>query len=773
MNTDFALPYVEIRSAEEYFINENDYVTFFADIIAEKDVFVMVFTGGAETICYNCRGKNYLGEYFEKYVKLEKGKPKRFWFTAKKAGECVISLTDEDGNKLAEKIVTIKPSGKAVYDPFADSKNLNRLLWLNSDKGIDHSVTKPFDKIFVCGDEISVTGRKIVLKNGFPSIIRSYFTESVKISDNFTDILAGPVEFKVGEEIFVFKNEEETVFDDCVIKKCEGISDNFRILTVTKVEFDGFIEIKNTLKCLKTSEIRDISLEIPFNEEKTRFFTGLGKKGGCFDGKLDWKWVENKNQDGFWCGNTDGGLKVKLKGGNYRKPFVNIYYSRRKLNKPESWDNCGKGGIRFKNGSFIAYSGKRIAQKGEKLEFDVELLVTPLKEINLKNQLKTRIFHKMFDSDKWLSAAEKGGANVINVHHGNDLNPYINYPFAELDELKIFVENAHEKGIGVKPYYTMRELSVYSPEFEAFRDMDGELIAKNEHNAETNFWQKEAAEWIEKNIGDDVTCAWRQPLKGEKYKDEYDASVLTEGQSRLCNFYVEGLDYLVKNADIDGIYIDDTAYDRTTMKRVRKILDKKESSLIDFHQWNHVLAAEGNTATMYMELYPYVDRCWIGEGFDYDESPDYWLTEVSGIPYGVMSEMMDAGNKYRGLLFGITSRLGWETNPESPSEIWKAFDKFGLCDAEFIGWWDKKNPISTGLDDALASGYFVGDEIYIAVANFSKEERTVDLRVMGYKNASFFAPEINDFQSEETFGRKIVLSGGKGKFLRLIKNSGR
>ena len=51
MNTDFALPYVEIRSAEEYFINENDYVTFFADIIAEKDVSVMVFTGGAETIC--------------------------------------------------------------------------------------------------------------------------------------------------------------------------------------------------------------------------------------------------------------------------------------------------------------------------------------------------------------------------------------------------------------------------------------------------------------------------------------------------------------------------------------------------------------------------------------------------------------------------------------------------------------------------------------------------------------------------------------------------
>lgn len=773
MNTDFALPYAEIRSDEEYFINENDYVTFFADIIAEKDVSVMVFTRGAEAICYNCRGKNYLGEDFEKYVKLEKGKPKRFWFTAKKAGGCVISLIDENGEKLAEKTVTIRSSGKAVSDPFADPKNLNRLIWLNSDKGTDHKVTKPFDKISVCGDEISVTGRKIVLKNGFPARIGSCFTESVKIFDNFTDILARPMEFKVGEEKFEFGKEEETVFEDCVIKKIEGKSGNFRILTATKVEFDGFIEIKNTLECLKDIEIPDISLTMPFNAGKTKYFTGLGKKGGYFDGKLEWKWDENKNQDGFWCGNTDGGLKVKLKGENYRKPFVNIYYNRRKLNKPESWDNGGKGGIRFENGAFIAYSGKRSVKNGEKLEFDVEFLVTPLKEINLEKQFGTRIFHKMYDSDKWLSAAEGGGANVINVHHGNDLNPYINYPFAELDELKKFTEKAHEKGIKVKPYYTIRELSVYSPEFEAFRDMDGEIIAENEHNAETNFWQKEAAEWVEKNIGQDVICAWRQPLKGVKYKDEYDASVLTEGQSRLCDFYVEGLDYLVKKADIDGIYIDDTAYDRNTMKRVRKVLDEKENALIDFHQWNHVLAAEGNTAAMYMELYPYVDRCWIGEGFDYEESPDYWLTEVSGIPYGVMSEMMDAGNKYRGLLFGMTSRLGWETNPESPSEIWKIFDKFDLQNAEIIGWWDRKNPVSTGLNDVLASVYIVGDETYIAVANFSKEDKTAEIRVKGYENAKLYAPKIKDFQGEEIFEGKIELGGGKGKFLRLIKNDGR
>ena len=134
---------------------------------------------------------------------------------------------------------------------------------------------------------------------------------------------------------------------------------------------------------------------------------------------------------------------------------------------------------------------------------------------------------------------------------------------------------------------------------------------------------------------------------------------------------------------------------------------------------------------------------------------------------------MDAGNKYRGMLFGMTSRLGWETNPESPSEIWKIFDKFDLQNAQMTGWWDKENPVSTGSHDVLATAYIVGDETYIAVANFSKERKTAEIRVKGYENARLYAPKIKDFQEEEIIGREIVLDGGKGKFLRLIKDDGR
>ena len=39
--------------------------------------------------------------------------------------------------------------------------------------------------------------------------------------------------------------------------------------------------------------------------------------------------------------------------------------------------------------------------------------------------------------------------------------------------------------------------------------------------------------------------------------------------------------------DIDGIYIEDTALDARSLRRTRRILDRKPGSLIDFHTWNH------------------------------------------------------------------------------------------------------------------------------------------------------------------------------------------
>ena len=55
-------------------------------------------------------------------------------------------------------------------------------------------------------------------------------------------------------------------------------------------------------------------------------------------------------------------------------------------------------------------------------------------------------------------------ANIINIHHGNGINPYINYPFVATDTLKKYISSAHQLGKKVKLYYTVRELSIRAPE---------------------------------------------------------------------------------------------------------------------------------------------------------------------------------------------------------------------------------------------------------------------------------------------------------------------
>ena len=74
-------------------------------------------------------------------------------------------------------------------------------------------------------------------------------------------------------------------------------------------------------------------------------------------------------------------------------------------------------------------------------------------------------------------------------------------------------------------------------------------------------------------------------------------------------------------------------------------------------------------------MLPFVDSLWFGESFRYNTPPDYWLTELSGLPYGLFSDMLGGDchsdthcqassgpNPHRGMIFGMTSRFdepGW------------------------------------------------------------------------------------------------------------------
>jgi len=433
---------------------------------------------------------------------------------------------------------------------------------------------------------------------------------------------------------------------------------------------------------------------------------------------------------------------------------------------PKSWDNEGRGGIRYENGSFIAYSGEREVKYGETLVFDFDLIISPMKPINLKSHFNTRIFHR--PPAKAIDLKDRKTANVVNVHHGNDLNPYINYPFFENDALKKFIDEAHELEMKVKVYYTIRELTVHMPEFRAFLDFDREILEEPKAPVDPAYlWQTETFKWVRENVGENLIPAWRQALKGEKYKDSFDSAVITDGQSRLCNFYIEGLNWLVEKLKIDGIYVDDVAFDRNTMKRVRKILDKREGALIDFHTMNHSFERCGrsNSYTQYTELLPYIDKMWVGEGFEHYTQPiDFWLVEISGIPFGLMSELMLKGNPHRGLLFGMTNRLLW-TDDSDPTNMWETFDKYSLDDCELIGPWDSRNNVKLSNPDCYATLYKRGDKKFIALGNWREDEQKTLVELIGDTDYKLSIPEIRDFQEKAEINGEITIPGGKGYFI--------
>jgi hypothetical protein len=487
---------------------------------------------------------------------------------------------------------------------------------------------------------------------------------------------------------------------------------------------------------------------------------GLGLKGGLAPDSFDWNWDVKHNQDGAWVGDVNAGLQFSLHDDHYSRPLNTNFYLSKPLVMPTSWANDGKGGCRFtrRDDRYLiqCFSGPRALQAGETQHYDLRLLLTPFHTINPDAQWKTRFYHAYKPLDEIAAA----GANTINVHHATAINPYINYPFLRPAEMKAYIDQAHARGMKVKIYYTVRELTNHAPELFPLLSLGDEVLARGPGGGPA---------WLQEHLNGDYIPGWYVP-------ELRDAAVVTTGISRWHNFYVEGLRWLVENVGIDGLYLDDVAFDRTTMKRVRKVLLRGHpGALIDLHSANQYNPRDGfaSSANLYLEHFPFIDRLWFGEYFDYNSPPAYWLTEMSGIPFGLMGEMLqDGGNPWRGMLFGITNRLPWSGDPRA---IWRFWDQSGIANTRMVGWWVPSNPVKTGRDDVLATVYQGKGRAIVALASWAKDPIDVKLevnwRALGLDPAKtkIRAEPIEKFQDAAAFapGQPIRVQPGRGWLLIL------
>ena len=736
-----------------------------------EDLQVEMELGGLPTCCFNTHGSDWLGRPFDKKVSVPVGQVQALWFGVdvpldQPSGQVkgrvkigprggpfqvvALSLTIED--------TVLKDRGDC------DLWRMSRLRWLNSTAGLDDTVTAPYTPLEVDDHSVRCLGRSLTASvTGLP--------ESITAGTN--ELLASPVEFTVQtrQGVVAWKSSPPEVTSKnaaAVTWTSTSAGSGLTLRCTAKMEFDGYTNYQLALHADQSADLNDCRLEIPLRRRFAKYMMGMGQKGGVRPESFRWTWDPARHQDSLWLGNVDGGLQCKLKGPNYRWPLVNIHYRHRPLLMPEAWDNAGQGGCTIvEDGDrvvFRAFGGPRTMQAGEELRFDFGLLITPVKPLDPKAHWTQRYYHSGVPKPQ--DVADQG-ARIINIHHGNDLNPFINYPFLTEDKLGPYIDKAHQLGLKVKLYYTIRELSNHVAELWALRSLDGEIFPRGPGGGYA---------WLHEHLAKDYSPAWHHPFPDGTWC----ASISQTGLSRWHNYYIEGLGYLARNLKIDGLYLDEIGYDREIMKRVRRVLDRERpDALLDLHSWNHLNAQAGyaNCLNLYLEHLPYLDSLWIGEGRNYDEPPDHWMVEVAGIPFGLMGEMLqDGGNPWRGMLYGMTNRLPWSGNPKP---IWKLWDDFGITDSDMLGYWEPACPVSTGREDILATVYRKQDAALVCIASWAKESADCTLKIdwealgLDPAKAKLYAPEIQNLQAEDQFApdEPLPVAPGAGWMLILDETS--
>lgn len=707
--------------------------------------------------CFNTEGRDAAGRPFRKEWSVAPGRVGALWCgvqvplnAAPGAYTGKLTLTPRGGAPLPVDL-RLQVGRDFLRNGGVDQpERLARIQWLNSAIGTEETVTAPYTPLRVDGATVDCLGRQVRFgPQGLPVSIRA----------NGTELLAGPVAFQVhgpsGAAAFrgavrpVSASAAKAVFD------ADSSNGAFRLAIRSTMEFDGGIGVQVELTPTRDAELSDLTLDIPLRPEAVPYTSGMGMNGGKRPARWEWHW---KDQPQRWA-DQGSNLEHFLWLGGLRQGL----YCR--LKSPlNHWRNGAQGGVRFEESGgrvlYRAFTGPLSAKAGQVLALSFRLMPTPVKPLD-PGHWKYRYAHTY----RPLEEIQATGATVVNIHHDTLPNLWINYPFLNLDLLVPYVREAHARGLKAKVYYTIRELTSRLPELWAFRSLGDEIYrtgGTQAHGATTLDW------WLQEHIVSDYSPAWitRTPI------GEVDAALRTRPVSRLNNFYLEGLKWLLDNVQIDGLYLDEVAYPREIMQRVRRVLDSRPGSMIDLHG-NRQWWSCNSPAAYYLEHLPYVDRVWFGEAFNPDSPPDFWLVEMSGLPFGLSGDMLQNPNPWRGMVFGMTTRAFY--SGASPTPIWKLWSDFGIEQAEMLGWWDAACPVKTGRDDVVATVYRRPGKALVSIASWAPETTAVKLAIdwkalgLDPARARLRAPAIEGFQPAQSFTMDAVEVAPKKGWLIVIE----
>ena len=771
--------------------------------------------------CLNTEGTDRLGRPLAKRLSVAAGSVQALYVVLpvprEAAGSTVMAAitvaAEGTGPKTVDVTLDVLPLEAADTDiltgGFGDPRYLRRLAWLDSTLAQDHGLVAPFTAITLDAGSrtLGILGRTLRLApSGLPEQLVSTFTPAMTGTDGpAVELLTAAMRLDVSaaqHHGWQFTEPEFTVHGPGKVSWTGRWRSNESGLALElrgELEADGACSFALRLRNgdSKAVMLDDVGLAAGFAEAAVPLAMGLGVPGGRRPDSLDWRWdVAGRNQDALWLGGVNAGVQLSWRDGGYERPLNTNFYREKPLREPASWANRVEGEIRggvkltTMSGTvsgpgtvsepdtvqLTAFSGARTLAPGGSLDFDFRLLLTPFKPIDPGTHFSRRYFHAPADPQ----AIAESGATVVNIHHATAPAPYINDPLLSAGTLADYVREAHARGLRAKIYNTVRELTFHSPELLPLLSLGHEVFSDG---------PGEGHPWLQEHAGSGYVSAWFAP-------DVDDIAVVTTGESRWENFYVRSLAELAKTTGVDGIYLDDIAYDRHTMLRVRKVLERHcpdpgsgpgSGPEIDLHSANQFTAKDGfaSSANLYMEQLPYVDRLWFGEYFDYDNTPpEYWLVELSGIPFGLLGEMLEGGgNPWRGMVFGMTGRAPAVDN----RPLWKFWQDHDLEHARMTGFWDPGAPVRSSHPGILATSWSGDDCLVVALASWAEETVDVTLEFGGTEFGRLrdggpggsgggspsadvlHAPAIDGFQAAADYapGQSIRIASGRGLLLTI------
>lgn len=734
---------------------------------------------GAVT-CFNTEGTSYEGEKFKKHMSVKKGllQPLFFGFNFSRSGIGLHTTQIRIGKD--DIIIEIDLSDRLVFNEGTDNKTtLSRLKWLNSNLARNIALVDDLDALNIVGKEVKFSGKIVKLGNdGLIDNVESFFNESNSLESEIqTNLFYRPMEIIIEGKKIKYNKIRLGGRQNKGILMADGKGDGAKIEIIAELLYEGAMSYRVKISAEKDLVTSNISLNMYYLCPD--FMIGFGKRAGAIE-NIDKKWDRQYNQNSFFLGKVNCGARVKFEGANESKTVVG-FYKQCPIDPGESWDNGGLGGVKVEKtdqGAILsAYTGRIIMPAKSSIEFFFTLHFTPFKAINLKKSLALRIGRDQLATtyEKMIERAKNDRVTYLNITYGGEVNPYLNYPFPYIKAISALSRTAHKNGLGISVSYNLRDISIQNREIYAYKALGEELILRLNDSTY-------ADPRLSQQLGQDVLLAKVVRYTSGKRKGLNDYAVVTTPRSRMDNYYVEGLNYLVHNANVDAVSIRDANVSRTTIERIKKVILQKKAfpGIIEMQVSDQLNENSGyaNSLNYYTDVLPFLDKIWLDRSFEgMPENPDTILAECSGLLYGTAVVGRENDSISKCLLFAMLPKYGLKYDvSEALGDVYRHLDDFHIDQASFRGFWDSCNPVRTDKTEVKCSTYLKGEDMLAVFYNFSNVVSVFEIGVenkLGFTtvNKKIYTLEISGMQKRKklNLGKQIELKPHSGMII-LIKS---